>query len=95
MNPALDAASATAPCLHDVVMMPQPHHPSPDPPGAVVLDGAGNVLVASDFSEHARWVLDRVARLPLAIGATIELLHVVPDHDTPEHARARLDAARD
>jgi nucleotide-binding universal stress UspA family protein len=53
----------------------------------------GNILVATDFSEHARIALERVARLPLALGAIIQLVHVTEDGDRSSAWRA-LEEAR-
>jgi nucleotide-binding universal stress UspA family protein len=54
------------------------------------------VLVATDFSTHADQAIARVAKLPLAYGARIELVHVVPDGDhaseNVRRARSILDA---
>ncbi len=39
----------------------------------------GNVLVAVDFSTSSAAVIERAARLPITRGASITLLHVVPE----------------
>jgi nucleotide-binding universal stress UspA family protein len=53
----------------------------------------GGVLVATDFSEGAHIALERAARLPLALGAGIELLHAVPEQlDTSAAERMAAEA---
>jgi len=50
----------------------------------------GNVLVATDFSEDADLAVWRSALLPLSRGASLELLHVLPN-ETNTAVRARMD----
>jgi nucleotide-binding universal stress UspA family protein len=54
----------------------------------------GNVVAATDFSESGRRALERAARLPMTPGATLTLLHVVPQQEASRSARAEA-AARD
>lgn len=56
--------------------------------------GLGRVLVATDFSDGARVALDRAARLPLAVAASIDLLHVLPE-DFDEAVAHRVDAGEE
>ena len=51
------------------------------------------LLVATDFSRGAEYALARAVRLPLPPGATIHLLHILPDGIPPElRARAETKA---
>jgi universal stress protein E len=56
------------------------------------------VLVATDFSKHGDAAIERAALLPLARGATVDLLHVThkpvgrPDRRLQDDVRGRLDA---
>jgi nucleotide-binding universal stress UspA family protein len=56
-----------------------------------------HVLVATDFSDQARRAVERAARLPLAPGGKLELLHVMPRlhpsffTQAEQQARAILD----
>ena len=52
------------------------------------------VLVGTDFSEGAAWALERALRLSLAPGATVELIHVLPEEGTRPHGPARAQARR-
>lgn len=51
----------------------------------------GDVLVPTDFSDGPRFAIDRAARLPLGIGASVGLLHVLPD-DFDEGSAKQADA---
>jgi nucleotide-binding universal stress UspA family protein len=51
----------------------------------------GNVLVATDFSAAATWAVEQAARLPMGLGSTLTVLHVV----APEcSAEDRIEAER-
>lgn len=52
----------------------------------------GHVLVATDFTQGATWALERALRLPLAPGATLELIHVVPGESAAIPDRAGAEA---
>ena len=52
------------------------------------------VLAASSLEEAARWVARRAARLPLAPGARLELLHVSPPWASDRPPSARREAHR-
>ena len=55
----------------------------------------GTVLIATDFSACAALARERAAGLPLRLGASIELLHVLPDEsDTSAAERMKADAKR-
>ena len=55
----------------------------------------GTVLIATDFSACAALARERAARLPLRLGASIELLHVLRDEsDTSAAERMNADAKR-
>ena len=49
------------------------------------------VLIPTDFTEGSRAAIDRALALPLAQGARIEILHVLPE-SIPAKARARIEA---
>ncbi|MBI4463358.1 MAG: universal stress protein [Acidobacteria bacterium] len=49
------------------------------------------ILVATDFSRGAEYALDRAVRLPLARGATLHLLHVLPE-GMPRKIRGQTEA---
>ena len=55
----------------------------------------GNIVVATDFSPPAKDAFSRTLQLPLRTGASIELLHVMPDERDPDAAGLReLEAMR-
>jgi nucleotide-binding universal stress UspA family protein len=60
----------------------------------------GDVHVATDFSDGALIALERGVRLPLRLGASLELVHVLPEEGTPgphadeAAAKTRLEALR-
>jgi len=49
------------------------------------------VLVPTDFTEGSRAAIDRAIALPLAQGARVEILHVLPE-SIPAKARAKVEA---
>jgi nucleotide-binding universal stress UspA family protein len=50
-----------------------------------------SVLVPTDFTEGSNAAIDRALQLPLAHGACIEILHVLPE-SIPAKARAKVEA---
>jgi nucleotide-binding universal stress UspA family protein len=58
----------------------------------------GNIVVATDFTDHAGLALDRALQLPLGPGSLIDLVHVCSETDRVEATRLldelRVDAAR-
>jgi nucleotide-binding universal stress UspA family protein len=55
----------------------------------------GTVLIATDFSAYAEFASGRAALLPLRPGASIDLLHVLPDEsDASAAERMRAEAKR-
>jgi nucleotide-binding universal stress UspA family protein len=45
----------------------------------------GSILVATDCSAGAHGALERAARLPLSLGSSLEILHVLTAGLDPEH----------
>src|SRR6188508_316535 len=50
----------------------------------------GSIVVATDFSEAAHAALERAVRLPLRLGATVEIVHVA-DHAVETSFTERLE----
>src|SRR5579862_7164923 len=51
-----------------------------------------HVLVATDFSDHARRAVERACRLPLQRGARLDVLHVMPRLHPSFFAKAEQSA---
>ncbi len=58
------------------------------------IDGFGNVLVATDFTDGAKVALERAAGLPFAPGAQVQLTHVVETADPRAVVQRRLEEER-
>jgi pyruvate,water dikinase len=64
-------------------------------PGIGRARGLGSMVVATDFSPAARDAVARALQLPLQTGASVELLHVMPDErDAVTAAKLELSATR-
>lgn len=53
----------------------------------------GNVLVGTEFSASAELAVERAARLPIARGSSISLVHVLPQRPSTRHSERFVDAA--